>query len=134
MSSKKFCNTYRASDRVSQYLIRHVIYGEWGRNFFTFERFHRCVDAVFQGGGSTSAVKAMRARKIRHAPVLDTRGASFVHEIAAACRLAVVDVGLALGELVSTARDGKTTPAAMQGGTVTITNGRSRPAIVRGRS
>ncbi|MFE7275656.1 dihydrolipoamide acetyltransferase family protein [Streptomyces sp. NPDC057623] len=27
-----------------------------------------------------------------------------------------------LGELVSTARDGKTTPAAMQGGTVTITN------------
>lgn len=28
----------------------------------------------------------------------------------------------ALGELVSTARDGKTTPAAMQGGTVTITN------------
>lgn len=28
----------------------------------------------------------------------------------------------ALGELVSTARDGRTTPAAMQGGTVTITN------------
>ncbi|MDQ1009599.1 2-oxoisovalerate dehydrogenase E2 component (dihydrolipoyl transacylase) [Streptomyces sp. V4I23] len=28
----------------------------------------------------------------------------------------------ALGELVATARDGKTTPAAMQGGTVTITN------------
>ncbi|MFJ7075351.1 dihydrolipoamide acetyltransferase family protein [Streptomyces sp. NPDC098781] len=28
----------------------------------------------------------------------------------------------ALGELVSTAREGKTTPAAMQGGTVTITN------------
>ncbi|MFH0517359.1 dihydrolipoamide acetyltransferase family protein [Streptomyces sp. M41] len=28
----------------------------------------------------------------------------------------------ALGELVSTARDGKTSPAAMQGGTVTITN------------
>ncbi|CAM5337985.1 Dihydrolipoamide acetyltransferase component of pyruvate dehydrogenase complex OS=Streptomyces tendae OX=1932 GN=F3L20_00320 PE=3 SV=1 [Streptomyces tendae] len=27
-----------------------------------------------------------------------------------------------LGELVSTAREGKTSPAAMQGGTVTITN------------
>ncbi|MEM6794691.1 MAG: cellulose binding domain-containing protein [Acidobacteriota bacterium] len=26
---------------------RHVIYGEWGRNFFTFERFHGCIDAVF---------------------------------------------------------------------------------------
>ncbi|TBR42824.1 chemotaxis protein [Marinomonas agarivorans] len=26
---------------------RHVIYGEWGRNFFTYERFHGCIDAVF---------------------------------------------------------------------------------------
>ncbi|MEM9553290.1 MAG: lytic polysaccharide monooxygenase [Acidobacteriota bacterium] len=30
---------------------RHVIYGEWGRNEFTFERFHGCIDAVFGGGG-----------------------------------------------------------------------------------
>jgi len=37
------------------------------------------------------------------------------HEDAAA-------TGTVLGELVSTARDGKTSPAAMQGGTVTITN------------
>jgi chitin-binding protein len=29
---------------------RHVIYAEWGRNQFTFERFHSCVDVVFQGG------------------------------------------------------------------------------------
>lgn len=26
---------------------RHVIYGEWGRNYFTFERFHGCVDVDF---------------------------------------------------------------------------------------
>ncbi|MCH0540426.1 2-oxo acid dehydrogenase subunit E2 [Streptomyces sp. MUM 203J] len=32
------------------------------------------------------------------------------------------ELATALGELVSTAREGKTTPAAMQGGTVTITN------------
>ncbi|TQK53005.1 pyruvate dehydrogenase E2 component (dihydrolipoamide acetyltransferase) [Streptomyces sp. SLBN-118] len=32
------------------------------------------------------------------------------------------ELAQALGELVSTAREGKTTPAAMQGGTVTITN------------
>ncbi|GAB3014767.1 dihydrolipoamide acetyltransferase family protein [Streptomyces pseudoechinosporeus] len=32
------------------------------------------------------------------------------------------ELAQALGELVSTARDGKTSPAAMQGGTVTITN------------
>lgn len=29
---------------------RHVIYAEWGRNQFTFERFHSCVDVVFQNG------------------------------------------------------------------------------------
>ncbi|HEU4778530.1 MAG TPA: lytic polysaccharide monooxygenase [Steroidobacteraceae bacterium] len=28
---------------------RHVIYGEWGRNHFTYERFHGCVDAAFSG-------------------------------------------------------------------------------------
>jgi chitin-binding protein len=28
---------------------RHVIYAEWGRNFFTFERFHGCIDAQFSG-------------------------------------------------------------------------------------
>ena len=28
MASKKLCNAYRASDRISQYLIRHVIYGD----------------------------------------------------------------------------------------------------------
>ncbi|MCG8458371.1 MAG: cellulose binding domain-containing protein [Holophagales bacterium] len=32
---------------------RHVIYGEWGRNFFTFERFHGCIDAVFDGSPGT---------------------------------------------------------------------------------
>jgi len=29
---------------------RQVIYGEWGRNQFTFERFHSCMDVVFQNG------------------------------------------------------------------------------------
>jgi len=29
---------------------RHVIYAEWGRNFFTFERFHGCIDVTFDGG------------------------------------------------------------------------------------
>lgn len=35
---------------VPQRSGRHVIYAEWGRNQFTFERFHSCVDVVFQGG------------------------------------------------------------------------------------
>lgn len=28
---------------------RHVIYGEWGRNYFTYERFHGCIDVSFGG-------------------------------------------------------------------------------------
>ncbi len=35
---------------VPQRAGRHVIYAEWGRNQWTFERFHTCVDAVFDGG------------------------------------------------------------------------------------
>jgi chitin-binding protein len=41
-------NTYC---NVPQRTGRHVIYGEWGRNQFTLERFHGCVDAVFDTGG-----------------------------------------------------------------------------------
>lgn len=34
---------------------RQVIYAEWGRNQFTFERFHGCVDVRFQNGPPTTA-------------------------------------------------------------------------------
>ncbi len=37
---------------------RHVIYGEWGRNQWTLERFHGCLDVVFSGGGSGGTVNA----------------------------------------------------------------------------
>ena len=33
---------------------RHVIYGEWGRNQWTYERFHGCIDVAFGGGQTTS--------------------------------------------------------------------------------
>lgn len=32
---------------------RHVIYGEWGRNRFTFERFHGCIDVTYGSTGPT---------------------------------------------------------------------------------
>lgn len=35
---------------VPQRSGRQVIYAEWGRNQFTFERFHSCVDVKFQNG------------------------------------------------------------------------------------
>lgn len=42
--------TFQTRCTVPQRTGRHVIYGEWGRNQFTFERFHGCVDTVFSGG------------------------------------------------------------------------------------
>lgn len=30
---------------------RHVVYAEWGRNYFTYERFHGCVDVNYTDGG-----------------------------------------------------------------------------------
>jgi hypothetical protein len=39
----KFCNTYRASDRVSQYLIANVIYGENARRLPAEDTFMRIV-------------------------------------------------------------------------------------------
>lgn len=38
---------------------RHVVYGEWGRNFFTFERFHSCIDVEYEGGGGKPPVAAI---------------------------------------------------------------------------
>ncbi|MCX2783047.1 lytic polysaccharide monooxygenase [Microbulbifer thermotolerans] len=37
---------------------RHVIYGEWGRNQWTYERFHGCIDVVFDGDGGPAPVVA----------------------------------------------------------------------------
>lgn len=39
----KFCNAYRASDRVSQYLIQRVIYGPYGRDLAPEDVFLRVV-------------------------------------------------------------------------------------------
>jgi chitin-binding protein len=42
--------TFQTRCNVPQRSGRHVIYAEWGRNQWTYERFHGCIDAVFQGG------------------------------------------------------------------------------------
>jgi chitin-binding protein len=38
---------------------RHVIYAEWGRNLWTYERFHTCIDTVFSGGNPPTVVAAI---------------------------------------------------------------------------
>ena len=45
--------TFQTRCNVPQRTGRQVIYAEWGRNQFTFERFHGCIDVVFQGGSPT---------------------------------------------------------------------------------
>ncbi|CEK11374.1 lytic polysaccharide monooxygenase [Legionella hackeliae] len=38
---------------------RAVIYGEWGRNSHTYERFHSCIDVVFSDENPIPAIKAV---------------------------------------------------------------------------
>ncbi|WP_052481304.1 lytic polysaccharide monooxygenase [Gilvimarinus agarilyticus] len=40
---------FHTSCDVPERTGRHVIYGEWGRNEYTYERFHGCVDVSFDG-------------------------------------------------------------------------------------
>ncbi|BBM04018.1 lytic polysaccharide monooxygenase [Microbulbifer sp. GL-2] len=35
---------------------RHVIYAEWGRNQWTYERFHGCVDVMFNSGAGSPPI------------------------------------------------------------------------------
>jgi chitin-binding protein len=42
--------SFQTRCNVPQRSGRHVIYAEWGRNQWTFERFHGCIDVVFSGG------------------------------------------------------------------------------------
>ena len=50
--------TFQTRCNVPERSGRHVIYAEWGRNQATFERFHGCIDAKFQGGGTGPTVDA----------------------------------------------------------------------------
>ncbi|MET0535506.1 MAG: lytic polysaccharide monooxygenase [Steroidobacter sp.] len=44
--------TFQTRCNVPQRSGRHVIYAEWGRNQWTLERFHSCIDVTFQGGNN----------------------------------------------------------------------------------
>lgn len=53
----KAATTFTTSCQLPERSGHHVVYGEWGRNFFTFERFHGCLDLAF-GDASPSAPTA----------------------------------------------------------------------------
>ncbi len=50
--AEKASNLFHTTCEVPEREGRHIIYGEWGRNYFTYERFHGCVDVAFDGSGS----------------------------------------------------------------------------------
>ncbi|MBF7072105.1 cellulose binding domain-containing protein [Glaciecola sp. MH2013] len=52
----KGATTFTTSCQLPERSGRHVVYGEWGRNQFTFERFHGCVDVSFSGSGGGGTV------------------------------------------------------------------------------
>jgi chitin-binding protein len=55
----KLNNKFATTCQVPVRQKRAVIYAEWGRNFYTFERFHSCIDVVFDGGTTPSTVDAV---------------------------------------------------------------------------
>jgi len=46
----KSSSQFIVSCNVPQRQGRHIIYAEWGRNQYTYERFHGCIDVEFRGG------------------------------------------------------------------------------------
>ncbi|MDC0714519.1 lytic polysaccharide monooxygenase [Stigmatella sp. ncwal1] len=62
ISPDKANGLFRTSCNVPQRQGRHIIYGEWGRNHYTYERFHSCVDVVFSdsNGGTAQANISMQ--------------------------------------------------------------------------
>jgi len=64
---------------------RHVIYGEWGRNFFTFERFHGCIDVSYSGGGGGGGGPTNQA------PVADAQSVTVANDSSVAITLSGSD-------------------------------------------
>ncbi len=54
VTTDKGAATFRTACQLPARSGRHVIYGEWGRNYYTFERFHGCIDVSFGGGGTSN--------------------------------------------------------------------------------
>ncbi|STX29573.1 chitin-binding protein [Legionella beliardensis] len=54
-ANNKFITTCNVPARAN----RAVIYGEWGRNSYTYERFHSCIDVVFSPDTNPGTIKAV---------------------------------------------------------------------------
>jgi len=80
----KVATTFKTSCVMPERTGRHVVYGEWGRNFFTFERFHGCIDVSYDGttgGGGT----------LNNAPIADAQSVSVNQDSSVAITLSGSD-------------------------------------------
>ena len=50
----------------------HVVYGEWGRNQWTYERFHGCIDMNFQSGGQPAGPVVETIRPVANSQSVST--------------------------------------------------------------
>ncbi|RBP51137.1 lytic polysaccharide monooxygenase [Arenicella xantha] len=60
----KGATTFKTSCTLPNRNGRHVIYGEWGRNYFTYERFHGCIDVSFGGGTGNNTSPVATAQNV----------------------------------------------------------------------
>src|SRR5690554_1583703 len=61
VTTEKSASLFHTQCNVPARSGRHVIYGEWGRNHYTYERFHGCIDASFGGDNSNPVVADISA-------------------------------------------------------------------------
>lgn len=73
--------TFKTACVLPERTGRHVVYGEWGRNFFTFERFHGCIDVSYDGGSGTP----------NNAPIADAQSVSLDQDSSLAITLSGSD-------------------------------------------
>ena len=74
VTSDRQAFTFKTVCTVPEREGRHVIYAEWGRNKFTYERFHGCVDVVFDPNAQPPA-DPIRAQIELSPPVTEFVGA-----------------------------------------------------------
>lgn len=89
---------------VPQRQGHHVIYGEWGRNQFTFERFHGCMDVEFAGGNSVTAPVSPVTPVAPETPVIPVEArfrTTFPSRTVVGSATVSLDAGISTGENLS---------------------------------
>ncbi len=76
--AEKSAALFRTTCEIPSRTGRHVIYGEWGRNHYTYERFHGCIDVTFGGSNPPTAPPQNQIPVAEGQSVRTTAGSSAV--------------------------------------------------------